>query len=176
MKKFFALAIVALLFATAAYAQTYNTDQGNTEFEIYVVCPIMVNPDNGPAVDLGDIIPGQTKTYATPVYANFQVKGEPGFQFTTAGTVQTIGTFGGPGSPAGSVTITSFQWEESQVGAVYNTTSSTGPWTLNNATGSTCATDNYFFRCGVTAVNAAANAVSGNYTFDVTLTATYVNL
>ena len=182
MKKFFVLAIAALLFAFNAYADN-TVDVSNQQYTIYVVCPISVNPSTVIVNDLGDIIPGYTKTTGfTNAYATFEVTGYQGSFFTLSSTYQspstTIpGTFSGVGT--GNVDITNYKWEYKDGGNWYDFTTGNNfatQWTFEGSGGANNCNGSRKVRMEVTGVTASNDASNGNWTFPVDLTATYVGM
>jgi len=192
MKKLFALTafVIALFLAyNNASAQTFNSDEGQNWFEVYVYEPIIVTPldmDPDPGITsriLGAIAPGTTKNYSNPnlVDIQFSVEGGIGADYKVDVDVDhQISTSGNP--PADNLTLNGLTWQAdldvaapgyfgtvdvADPGSVNGDFTGWGPFTFGSA-------GRDVFRVFPTSLTAGPLAASGNYSFTVTLTAYYI--
>lgn len=192
MKKLFALtAFVFALFLAYnnASAQTFNSDEGQNWFEVYVYEPIIVTPldmDSDPGITsriLGAIAPGTTKTYSNPnlVDIQFSVEGGVGADYKVDVDVEHTQETD-PGDPTSHLTLGGLTWEadlnvtspgyfstadQGDPGSTNGDYTGWGPFTFGSE-------GRDVFRVYPTSLTAGPMAVSGNYTFAVTLTAYYI--
>lgn len=193
MKKLFAIAAVlvfAFTFASNnASAQSFGVDEGTNWFEVYVYEPIIVTPldmDPDPGITsriLGAIAPATTKNYPNPnlVDIQFSVEGGVGADYKVDVDVDhEISTSGA--SPSDNLTLNGLTWQVDynvaapgyfatvdggDPGSTNGDFTGWGPHTFSGA-------GRDIFRVFPTSLTAGPLAVSGYYTFAVTLTAYYI--
>ena len=191
MKKLFALTalVFALVLAYNNASADNNSDEGSNWFEVYVYEPIIVTPlDMDPDLGitsriLGAIAPGTTKNYPNPnlVDIQFSVEGGSGADYKVDVDVDHTQETS-PGDPTSHLTLNGLTWEvdydvaapgyfvapdASDPGSTDGDYTAWGPHTFGPA-------GRDIFRVYPTSLTAGSNAVSGNYTFAVTLTAYYI--
>jgi hypothetical protein len=192
MKKLFALtAFVFALFLAYnnASAQTFNSDEGQNWFEVYVYEPIIVTPldmDSDPGITsriLGAIAPGTTINYSNSALVDiqFSVEGGVGADYKVDVDVEhQISTSGNP--PLDNLTLGGLTWlvdlnvadpgyfgsaDVLDPGSSNGDLSGWGTFTFGSE-------GRDIFRVYPGTLTAGPMAATGNYTFAVTLTAYYI--